>query len=176
MGSDGRRGGRAAAGGGLTPACGRDGSLGASALPHSLIFLASWAALLLVTSFVLWAGDRAVRTAALLNAANWLVNTLVQPPRRVINDAFAWPHFISDSLFAVVFVIFTLRVQRSWAALLTAFILLGVANHLSFLFDDNQAQRAFAVAGYLWAYGVLGCLVWAAAWSTPRGGLADLQR
>lgn len=63
--------------------------------------------------------------------------------------------------------LFTLRTQRGWMALLSAFLILGVANDLSYLFDRNAFQRAFMTVAYLWAYGALACLAYG-GWSARR--------
>lgn len=124
-------------------------------------------ALIGVTGFVLWSGRAVERSAALLNAMNWFLNTLLEPARTRAADAFPWTDFIVDLIFALLFVALSLRAGRGWMALMSACLILGVANHLSYLFDRSLFQRAFVTASYVWAYGALVCLIYA-GWSARR--------
>lgn len=121
--------------------------------------------LALVTGYALWAGDRVVRAAALIHAANWLLLGVFQP--RHDHNAFAWADFLVDVLGALAITALALGAKRTWLALMAAFLLLGVSDYASSLTELRGWRRATVTADYLWGFGALASL-WVGAHAARR--------
>ncbi len=85
----------------------------------------SFVALVAVTLFVLWAGDRWGRLSALLHATNWMLVALFQQ-RHQQHLVFQTADFTIDLVGAILAVAVAVACRRSWAAALAAFQVLGV--------------------------------------------------
>ena len=125
-------------------------------MPSSPIAYAGFAIMLSVVAFVLWAGDRPAREAALITVGSWVLVALLQDMHA---HHVPWASFAVDGTAAAGFIALAVRHGRAWLAFLAAFQLLNVSSYLAFALDPGLFYRSFVTLSYVWSLGVLGSLV-----------------
>ncbi len=122
----------------------------------------SFSALVLVTIFVLWAGQTWARLSALLHLANWLLVSWLQI-RHAQHQVFQTGDFTVEACCAVLALGIAVKVRQPWAAAVAAFQILGVSNYLVVLLDHRVMHRAFWTLQYIWEAGELASIAWSGA-------------
>lgn len=105
-------------------------------------------AMLAICGLALLVGRRFERLLAVLTVAAWFLSAAVQNPDR---GAVQWGIFVVDVAYLTILIGFSMFERRIWILFMTAFQLLVVLTHVTFMMDLTLMQWGFFSAYYLWS-------------------------